>query len=295
MHASAENASPSVLNHRQPQSQASDSCSGSSWKVPADIERSYQAIACDPKYRHFVRIPARIIRCLDYFGIACDRAATVERLRSYYLFIGVVDDAIDSGQIGAGNRTLDYFGTQSPSFTGESRTSNVKLVTEILKCHIDDESYSLMTNKFRELYQEVVSERNAASIHKYVEDRRAVGRLTAELSYLLIRPLLRSESESLSRFMKRVGEVGCLVDSVIDLRSDHRLDLLGFAPGLVDYAKLAFCTLRDGARLSLKHPALFGLFLQAIVDNFHDRIGRNQPCVRHGIVSQRKDKAAIVA
>lgn len=293
MHATAEKVSRSLLYH-PPQSQAS----GSGWasrKVPVDIERSYEAIARNPKYRHFIRIPGRIIRCLDYFGIACDRAATFERLRSYYLFIGVVDDAIDSGQTGAGNRILDYLDTQSPSFNDESKNSNVKLVTEILKCHIDDDSYSLMTNKFRELYQEVVSERAATSINEYMEHRRAVGRLTAELSYLLIRPLLRSESESPSRFMKQVGEVGCLIDSLIDLRSDHRLDLLGFAPGLIDYAKLAFCTMRDGARLSLKHPALFGLFLQAIIDNVHDQIGRNQPCVGHGIVSERKDKAAIVA
>jgi hypothetical protein len=293
MHASAENVSRSALHHRS-QSQASD-CGCDSRKVPADIERSYEAIARNSKYRHFVRIPARIIRCLDYFRIDCDRATTAERLRSYYLFIGVVDDAIDSGQIGAGKRILEYLSKQSPSFDDECRNLNVKLVTEILKCHIDDDSYWLMANRFRDLYQEVVSERAAKSICAYIEHRRAVGRLTAELSYLLIRPLLSGESESLSRFMKRVGEVGCLVDSLIDLRSDHRLDLLGFAPGLIDYARLAFCTVCDGARLSFKHPALFGLFLQAIVDNVHDQLGRNQPSAAHGIVSERKDKAAIVA
>src|ERR1700686_2012996 len=51
--------------------------------VPVEAGRAYQAIADDPKYKHFVRIPDRILQCIDYFGIACDRAATRTRLQAY--------------------------------------------------------------------------------------------------------------------------------------------------------------------------------------------------------------------
>jgi len=56
-----------------------------------DLELAYQTLASDPRYAHFLNIPERIIRCLDYFGIACDRAEVRERLRAYYLCIGVAD------------------------------------------------------------------------------------------------------------------------------------------------------------------------------------------------------------
>ena len=57
-----------------------------------DISRAYQVIARDPRYAHFVNIPRRIIRCLGHFGIVFDRVEVRQRLSSYYLFIGVVDD-----------------------------------------------------------------------------------------------------------------------------------------------------------------------------------------------------------
>ena len=67
--------------------------------LPSDVEHAYQTLAAAPKYKHFVRIPDRIIQCIDYFGIECDRVTTRERLQAYYLFIGVVDDAIDERNV----------------------------------------------------------------------------------------------------------------------------------------------------------------------------------------------------
>ena len=66
--------------------------------LPISIGRAYDDLANDPRYQHFVRIPDRIIQCIDYFGIACDHAAVRAKLHTYYLFIGIVDDAIDSGR-----------------------------------------------------------------------------------------------------------------------------------------------------------------------------------------------------
>ena len=263
--------------------------------VPADISRAYQAIADDPKYKHFVRIPNRIIRCIDYFGIQCDRLVTRARLQAYYLFIGVVDDAIDSGQIGTGRLILDYLSTPLPLFDEAVRRSRVKLITEILKGQVCDETYPVMVGKLQDLYEEVVRERAATSIDSYIEHRKSVGALTAEVSYVLARPTLSGEHTALCLFMKEVGAIGCLVDSLIDLRADFRLGLLGFKPRISDYAKLIVDLVHDGLRVSLRHPGLARLFLQAIGDNVQDRFRAGPRLAEPSRVSDRKAEPASAA
>ena len=264
-------------------------------KLPSGVRRAYRDLANLPKYQHFVRIPDRIIQCLDYFGIACDRTTAGKRLHAYYLFIGVVDDAIDSGRIDAGRLILDSLRTRAPVFGEAARHSSARLITEILKFQISDGTYPMMLDKLQDLYGEVVSERSATSIDSYIRYRRSVGALTAELSYLLIRPDLNDDSEKLCDFMKQVGAIGCLVDSLIDLSADRRLGLLGFKPGLMEYTKLIICILRDGLRASLKHLGLSGLFLRAIVDNVRDRFRADRNVLHGSFVSDRKDEAASVA
>jgi len=263
--------------------------------LPDSVRVAYSDLAADPKFRHFVRIPDRIIQCIDYFEIDCARTQARTTLQAYYLFIGVVDDAIDSGKIDAGRLVLKYLSTAASLFDDETRRSNVRLITEILKSNISQDTYPLTMDKLRELYQECVSERSASSIDSYIEHRKAVGSLTAELSYLLILPALKGESEQLSRFMKEVGAIGCLVDSLIDLNADRRLGLVGFSPGIMDYVTLVISLLRAGLRVSLKHPGLCRLFLQAIVDNVLDRFRTETNSDQHSFVSDRKDEAASVA
>ena len=238
----------------------------------ADIRERYLTISQDSRYGHFVRIPQRICRCLDYFHVASSRAAVRERLHSYYLFIGVVDDLIDSSRLEAGREILGQFDNRIPSFYRETTQSHASFAAEVLKCHIDGETYSTALAQLKQLYRAVVRERNSRTIRAYIEERKIVGRLTANLSYLLIRPLFEADREDLCRFLEDVGEVGCLVDSVIDLRADNRLGLLSFSPTLKDHLEIAAATLRDGIRVTLKHPRLFGLFLEAVGDNVLDRL-----------------------
>jgi hypothetical protein len=263
--------------------------------LPVNIRRAYQELAGAAKYQHFIRIPDRIIQCIDYFGIACDRASARKRLHAYYLFIGVVDDAIDSGRIDAGRLILDYLSKPTPNFDEAARGSRVRLITEVLKCNIGEDSYRLMVNKLRTLYREVVCERGATSIDSYIDHRKHVGSLTAELSYVLIQPDLSGEHDVLLRFMKQVGEVGCLVDSLIDLKADHRLGLLMFKPSTMDGLKLVASTVQNGLGLLLRHPGLSRLFLQAVCDNIRDRFIWSRPENGHSIASDRKGAAASVA
>jgi hypothetical protein len=258
---------------------------------PSDSDAVYRAIVNDPKYRHFTHIPGRIIRCLDYFKIGGNRKLIQERLRIYYLFIGVVDNAIDSGHSDVGFQVLDWLDQTDMLVDARGIQSNVGVITRLLKPHIHDES---ILGKFHDLYRHVLQERSAISIDGYVCRRKAVGSLTAELSYLLICPLLNRDREDLLEFMKRVGSVGCLIDSLIDLTSDHRCGLLTFKPTMRDYAKLTFLTMKPALRLLITYPRLCLLFVDAILDNIQDRFREQQSCARD-IVSGGKDKAASVA
>jgi hypothetical protein len=260
-------------------------------QLPTDVRLAYHDIANDPKYLHFVRIPDRIIECIDYFEIDCDRETARSRLHAYYLFIGVVDDAIDSGRIDTGKLVLHYLATPAPRFDQEI-ASPVRLITEVLKFHICEQSYPLMRDKLRELYAEVVSERAASSIDLYIDHRNSIGALTAELSYRLIRPDLIGDGEKLCQFMQQVGAIGCLIDSLIDLNRDRHLGLLAFKPRVTDYARLIVTILRDGLSVSLRHPRLLQLFINAVVDNTRDPFRAEPVFPRPHFISDIKDETA---
>src|SRR2546428_10658330 len=160
--------------------------------APADISKHYLTISQDSRYGHFVRIPQRICRCLDYFRVAASRVAVRERLHSYYLFIGVVDELIDSTRIEAGREILEHFDNRIPCFNQETMQSPARLAAEVLKCHIGADIYATALAKLKQLHRAVVRERNSTTISAYIEERKVVGRLTAELSYLLMRPLFET-------------------------------------------------------------------------------------------------------
>src|SRR5262245_31941288 len=84
---------------------------------------AYESIAADPRYRHFINIPERVTRCLDHFGIKYSHADVGQRLRVYYLFIGVVDEAIDFGAREAGEDILARL--QEASFVSSPRKESM--------------------------------------------------------------------------------------------------------------------------------------------------------------------------
>src|SRR5688572_11458919 len=88
-----------------------------------DVQSRYEAIAQDSRYGHYVRIPERICRCLDYFRISSSRSAVRSRLHSYYLFVGVVDDVIDSNQPETGREILEQLADQRPLWDDHTRES----------------------------------------------------------------------------------------------------------------------------------------------------------------------------
>lgn len=246
-----------------------DGIARSPFRITTNQTAAYDRMARDPKYRHFARIPARIVRCLDYFHVRGDRIAAARILGAYYIFIAVVDNALDSGETQAAATVFEHLAAPLPANPAE--LSDVALITQNLTQQLDDTVGSAFRNQLRWLYETVCQERSAPSIEAYIEVREVVGRLTADLSYVLISPLLDREEKTLRAFMQKVGAVGCLVDSVIDLSADQRRGLVGFMPTGRDYFKLVLAALRQGLSIGLRHPRLFGLFAHAILDDVRDR------------------------
>jgi hypothetical protein len=243
----------------------------SSNPVNPELWRRYQTIVDNSCYRHFTRIPERIVRFLDSFHVEFDREAVHERLLSHYLFIAVVDDAIDSGEADVAQNVFERFSGVGCGLNEISRRSDIAIVTEILKSHVEGDKRLPILRSFQRAHREVIRERAARSVGTYISHRKALGRATARQSYLLIRSALREPNHKLCRLMEEIGAVGCLVDSVIDVREDKRSGLLNFDLTVVNYATLCFSTAVAGLRVLAKKPSLILLLVEAVLDNVRDR------------------------
>ena len=247
----------------------------------------YEAIANDPKYQHFVRIPRRIVRCLDFFGIQCQKVAVERRLRAYYLFIGVIDNAIDSHDPHVGQSVLRQLESKR-RFDNFTSIREITLATEGLRLEISDEIRPDLIGILSALNRAVEQERTAGSMSEYIQARKRVGRLTARASYVLICPLLSVDASHIRRFMEHVGEVGCLVDSIIDLHADLRSGLLNFRITLMEFTRLLVCTVKNGAKLSIRCPQLWGLFGEAVADNVMDSFRARNSAYDRQILNQTR-------
>ncbi len=246
-------------------------------RADATIRRLYRAISANPRYAHYVHIPRRISKCIDYFRVAYDRPATEATLHAYYLFIGIADDALDGTGLDAGEEILRRLRFPFPRFDEETKHCSLKLVTEIFKSHIAPHAYPIVLSKLEDLYDAVLQEQQASAPCDYIRARRLVGHLTADISYLLIEPHLQTNHQALRSFFTEVGELGCLIDSLIDLRADHRHNLLNFHPSLKAHLQLTTHISTDGLRLLIKRPRLLNVFLDAARDNLQDHFRRPNP------------------
>jgi hypothetical protein len=255
-----------------------------------ELRGRYQIIVDDSRYRHFTRIPERIVRFLDTLHLEFDRNAVHERLLAHYLFIAVVDDAIDSGDIDVAQTVFDGLRRVGCALNEISGASDVVVVTEMLKWHIEERSRADLLRALRQAHREVVRERTVKSVRAYTRHRKLLGRATAKQSYLLIKSALNEPNARLCRLMEEIGAVGCLVDSVIDVGADQRSGLLNFHLTAVNYGKLCFSAGIAGLGILLTRPSLLFLMAEAVLDNLRDR-GRARPRVIPQAASSRQSTA----
>jgi hypothetical protein len=216
-----------------------------------------------PCFQHYVRIPDRICSSLDFFDQSYDRINVHEILKTFYLFIGIVDHAMDTISISIASDVLQQL-KQPASF---SETVPHKLATELLKSHINANVYDLVLDRFSQLCEAVFHERCSRTISEYIQQRKTIGYLTAEISYLLIMPFLHERHSEVRDFFCKVGTAGCLVDSLIDLRSDYQKGLINFRPA---YLKVFVQAVVIGLPLLCRYPKLISIFYDAVLDNCRD-------------------------
>jgi hypothetical protein len=222
-----------------------------------------------PCFEHYVNIPDRICSSLDLFDRSYNRTKVHEILKSFYLFIGIVDHAMDTISISIARNVLDQL-KQPNSFSESVMEIPYQLATELLKKQIDSSVYDAVLDRLSQLCEAVYYERCSKTISEYIQHRKRIGYLTAEISYLLIRPFLNEQNPEILKFFCKVGEVGCLVDSLIDLRSDYKRGLIIFKPNLSSYLKVTIQAASIGVPLILRYPKLIHIFYEAVVDNCRD-------------------------
>jgi hypothetical protein len=231
----------------------------------------YASLESDARFSHYVQIPDHICRALGYFPIEFDYDAVHERLYAYYFYIGVVDDIIDRAELMQGKAVLHQLIETIESPVVVWPPTPLSVVTERLAAYCVGDLTAPVLATFEKLHQAVVGEREARTLARHVIHRKAVGRLTAQISYLLIEPLLHDPKKLAGRFMCSVGEVGCLIDSTIDFHSDAREGLLNFATTPSAHFSIASRALFGGAAVLARHPRLAQVFLNSIYVNLRDR------------------------
>ena len=231
----------------------------------------YAQLEQDVRFRHYVQIPDHICGSLKYFPVEFDYQAVHDRLYAYYFYIGVVDDVIDRGEVDEGQSVLKQLIQTVHDPTIVWPPTPVSVVTERLAAYLNGDLGIQVLATFEQLHEAAIGERKATSLARHVMHRRAVGRLTAQVSYLLIEPLLHGAGHVIGPFMRSVGDVGCLIDSTIDFRSDASNGLLGFRPTIASHLSMASRALFGGAAVLAQHPQLAMVFLNSIYVNLRDR------------------------
>jgi hypothetical protein len=216
-----------------------------------------------------VRIPQRICFCLDWFGIQYDHKKVHDILSVYYLFIGVVDRALDTISIDIGARVLQQLRIPYV-FPIDSLDTPAISITEYLKTRVAKEIFPEFLLKMELLYDAVCREQDCRCVLDYIRERELIGRLTAEISYILVASDFNREFPEVRKFMIQVGEVGCLIDSLIDLRSDRQNGLIQFRPDIRAHLELLIPTIVKGSQLLFQYPRLIPLFAAGIRDNIKD-------------------------
>jgi len=236
----------------------------------SQVELRYAHLAADPRFFQFANIPDRIIKCLKFYGIAHDEFRVRSALLAYYIFIGVTDEVID--RQGDDGQTILARITKPSVYLHESLgCSDAQFMAEILKRHFPLRASHQIRAKFRTLYRINLAERRVRTMSDFLKTRKLLGRVTADISYLLVRDHLWNDEWKLRNLMRDVGAAGCLIDSLVDARADRRAGILAFRPSFFESLRLATETFLLGARLGFRHFGLRSLFAQAIVDNIRDR------------------------
>ena len=224
------------------------------------------------RYTQYASIAPRISQTLAYLGYSFPKDKVHDTLMAYYLFVAIVDDLMDAGQPDIGWRVLDYFRDNDP--LADYSCKQLRQACEILRYKIHRDYYQTFLEKLDRLHRKVLEEKAATDSPCYFDLRVLTGGLTAEISFDLIGDVLDHKKPPKNNLIVEIGEVGSLIDSIVDAPADFRNKLMSVSPGFRFYQSLLMRTGKMITGILWRNPQLFGLCLESTADVWLDRFRR---------------------
>ncbi len=250
-------------------------CNGETRKRMRDLSR---IASKDKRYSPYLRLPYKITKFLKYFKIKFDFEKIVEATKAYFLWLKVVDDEIDEKNKGLSaikeeiERSLSgkknrAKGLEELCQNGQTEKSALIIATENFKKVIKKESFPKMKKELEALYTAAVLESDSPTMEEYIASRKEIGRQTANCAYSLIKQYCYAPNTLNKKFYEffcEIAELGCLVDSAIDIKKDLEKKVLKFSPSFADKMKLYLETTKKTIKLFQKYPGLSKEFLESV-------------------------------
>lgn len=235
------------------------------------VKEIIEGLIQNKKYVHYLQIPDRVSAFLDYFEIQYDDYNVQISLSTYFLWLKVADNEIDENSQTIGDRIKDRLVDPEIKINKETNSEPVLLLTEILKNQVNKSVYDSFVGGLNELYDAVLQERYSSTMTQYIINRKNVGRLTAYCAFEIMKPYLDNRQEIFLEFFQRLGSLGCLVDSVVDIKRDAEDGMLRFKPSINDRIKLYLNTIKEGTELLFKYPGLYRCFLNSTANVIREK------------------------
>ena len=222
-----------------------------------------EALVSQDRFVTYRGMDRRICTLLDYCGVSYDRLEVGKKVAIFSIWVKSADDAIDGPDSPDG--VLARINNPQVAFDIEASQNPALFLTELLKKKISPSQYDLVRSALLQLYGVAQQEKNARDMSQYIESSKAVGRMTANAIYELIKPDISANHESFYRLFVRIGELADLVDACLDIKGDS--DAISFSPTRTDRLKLYAATIKEGLILLNGHPGLSFEFLKSVRRN----------------------------
>jgi len=233
----------------------------------SEIRQRCDAYARSSAVAQYARTPARVCRALELEGVAFAREPAMNRLQAWFLFMVAADDALDRGLLEDGDRLLEQM--FQPSQMPDPLAEIEVVLAEVLKAQTVDCRLPVQS-ALRAVWASVSWEKQASSAKEYVRARRQVGWTCSTMNYVLLRPLLANHPADLCLRWGEIGELGNLIDTLVDYPMDRWRGQIPVPPRGRLWVRTARETLGLMTAMGIRHPKMVPLFVGALGDNLTD-------------------------
>jgi hypothetical protein len=204
-----------------------------------------------PKFTLYLNVPIHITRYLDHFSISYPPQQIAGVLGTYFLWLKLADDEIDE-HLKTGEDIFRRL-SSGPDESFNNNEPGLDMLTDILY-YASKPSSTAFLEEFSVCRRYAVLETEAVNIRDLAQIRTMEGEMLSLATLSLIEPYIQYGDHSIYDFLPRVGRLGMLLDSMIDLREDSAAGELKFQPGMLDMAYLAMQFMKGTLQIQVHYP-----------------------------------------